>query len=156
MEAYALGDVLPREARIAIVSFEAGVADHCKALYDCWESSLSPVEEQQVILTTEPSLWHPCPVNVFWREISTSFHGPFHTLCNSGLGSYIWKLNCGRNWRPIGYVVLTHTWVTSQTVFKIKHINLLESLSPERWLFAFHSCLLYPRTKEHKGLSQPC
>ena len=32
-----------------------GVADGCEPLCGCWESNLGPLEEQQVLLTTELS-----------------------------------------------------------------------------------------------------
>jgi hypothetical protein len=33
-----------------------GVADSCEPPYECWESIPGPLQEQPVLLTTEPSL----------------------------------------------------------------------------------------------------
>lgn len=39
-----------------IGSSGTGVGDNCDLPYGCWESKLGPVEEQQLLLTAEPSL----------------------------------------------------------------------------------------------------
>lgn len=47
---------LPVEARKGITSLGIGVTVHCEPLCGRWEPNASPQQEQQVLLTTGPSL----------------------------------------------------------------------------------------------------
>jgi hypothetical protein len=55
VHAYHMGTV-PTEAREGIWSFGTGVTDGCEPPCECWELNLSLLDEQPVLLTTEPSL----------------------------------------------------------------------------------------------------
>lgn len=46
-----------------------GVMDSCEPLCGCWESNPDPLQ-QQVLLTTEPSLWPPRLSILYTRKVS--------------------------------------------------------------------------------------
>jgi hypothetical protein len=54
-----------------------GVADGCELPCGCWESNLSPLEEQAVLLTAEPCLQTPWFVT---NEGGPAHHGHYHPL----------------------------------------------------------------------------
>jgi hypothetical protein len=37
---------------------ETGIIEDCEPPFECWELNLVPLQEQQVLLTDEPSLAH--------------------------------------------------------------------------------------------------
>jgi len=52
--------LVPEEARRRHCgSFATEVTDDCEAQYGCCEQKSGPLQEQQVFLAAEPSLWHP-------------------------------------------------------------------------------------------------
>ena len=56
-----------------------GVTDNCELSHECWELNLGPLEEQPVLLTTEPSL-QPCPFSSK-NHICTFYLCVHVTLC---------------------------------------------------------------------------
>ena len=53
--------LVPLETRKGVVSSETRVTDGCEPPGGCWELNRHPLEEQQVVSTTEPSLPQPLP-----------------------------------------------------------------------------------------------
>ena len=48
--------LVPAETRKGCWIFKTGVIDSCQIPYGCWESNSGPLEEYQVLLTTDPPL----------------------------------------------------------------------------------------------------
>lgn len=51
-----------------------GVTDHCELWHVSWDSNLSPVQEQQVLLTTKPAL--QSSLTSVWYCSRFSVHSP--------------------------------------------------------------------------------
>jgi hypothetical protein len=81
-------DVFP--SSMSVRSPEIGVIGSCKLLRGCWELNPCPVEEQSVLLTTEPSLQS----QILFYFIETEFHLktlPGLELILSNLDSNLWR-----------------------------------------------------------------
>lgn len=47
-----------------------GIMDSYESPCGCWESNSDPLQQQQVLLTTEPSLWLPRLSILYTRKVS--------------------------------------------------------------------------------------
>lgn len=113
--------LLPEILEEGIRSTGTGVTDGYKPLQGCWESNPGPLEEQSVVLTTEPFLQFKCLsllqaiampflsclfLGITWKSTTSSFsfdRFPKHTfltfwtqfVCNSPPHHEAARLSCG-------------------------------------------------------------